>query len=56
MVFLLPVCAASLGAFRVREKLFQRNFKALRSMLIYATEQKILRTQVIVDVDALWVM
>ena len=28
----------------------------LRSMLAYATEQKIPRTQVIVDVDALWLM
>ena len=28
----------------------------LRSMLIYATEQKIPRTQVIVDVDAIWLM
>ena len=28
----------------------------LRAMLAYATEQKIPRTQVIVDVDALWLM
>jgi primosomal protein N' (replication factor Y) len=28
----------------------------LRKMLAYATEQKIPRTQVIVDVDALWLM
>ena len=28
----------------------------LRSMLIYATQQKIPRTQVIVDVDAVWLM
>jgi primosomal protein N' (replication factor Y) len=28
----------------------------LRSMLIYAVQQKIPRTQVIVDVDALWLM
>src|ERR1019366_305539 len=29
---------------------------ALRSMLVYATQQKIPRTQVIVDVDAVWLM
>jgi len=29
---------------------------ALRSMLVYAAQQKIPRTQVIVDVDALWLM
>ena len=28
----------------------------LRSMLIYASQQKIPRTQVIVDVDAVWLM
>jgi primosomal protein N' (replication factor Y) (superfamily II helicase) len=28
----------------------------LRSMLVYATQQKIPRTQVIVDVDAVWLM
>jgi primosomal protein N' (replication factor Y) len=28
----------------------------LRAMLVYATQQKIPRTQVIVDVDALWLM
>jgi primosomal protein N' (replication factor Y) len=28
----------------------------LRAMLAYATQQKIPRTQVIVDVDALWLM
>jgi primosomal protein N' (replication factor Y) len=28
----------------------------LRSILAYATEQKIPRTQVIVDVDAVWLM
>jgi len=28
----------------------------LRSMLIHAVEQKIPRTQVIVDVDAVWLM
>jgi primosomal protein N' (replication factor Y) (superfamily II helicase) len=35
-----------------REKLHQ----SLRAMLIYAARQKIPRTQVIVDVDALWLM
>jgi len=29
---------------------------SLRTMLAYATAQKIPRTQVIVDVDALWLM
>ena len=28
----------------------------LRSMLIYASQQKIPRTQVVVDVDAVWLM
>jgi hypothetical protein len=28
----------------------------LRALLAYSTEQKIPRTQVIVDVDALWLM